>query len=213
MEDIINHAIDFVRNFFEGDFTGHDYSHTMRVFSLATKLARDENAQLQIVQLAALLHDVDDRKISPETTDGLINARTFLKNQALDESLIEQICHIISQVSFRGKDSTEPDNIEGMCVQDADRLDALGAVGIARAFAYGGANHRVMYDPSVPPAVNMSEDEYYRSKSTTLNHFYEKLFLLKDMMSTPSAKAIAEGREEYMKGFVERFLLEWESEC
>ncbi len=210
MDLVVNDAIEYVRSFFEGDFTGHDFSHTMRVFSLATKIAKIENARLQIVQLAALLHDVDDRKLSPHTTEELINARTFLKSQNLDESVIEHICHIITQVSFKGKDSVTPDTIEGMCVQDADRLDALGAVGIARAFAYGGANHRAMYDPLVPPAVNMSEEEYFQSKSTTLNHFYEKLFLLKDMMNTPTARYIAEKREEYMKGFVERFLFEWE---
>lgn len=206
---MINNTINYIKIFFASDFTGHDFMHSMRVYKMATKLAEAEGADVFITSLSALLHDVDDRKISPDTADKLTNARDYLKLQGVDSTAIDRICAVIKQISFMGKDSLVPDTIEGKCVQDADRLDALGAVGIARAFAYGGAHKRAMYDPEIKPVLNMSEQEYYSSQGTTLNHFYEKLFLLKDLMNTESAKKIATKREEFMKNFVEEFLCEW----
>lgn len=207
---IINNAIEYIRGIFSEDFTGHDFQHTMRVYKVATLLAEKEGADVFAVQLSALLHDVDDRKLSPSTAENLHNARAFMKEQGIDSETAERICRIIRQVSFKGTDSVVPDTLEGKCVQDADRLDALGAVGIARAFAYGGAHHRAMYDPEIPPRLNMGEKEYFSSESTTVNHFYEKLFLLKDMMNTKTAREIAQRREQFMKDFIEQFLKEWE---
>lgn len=207
---LIESTIAYVKEIFATDFSGHDFFHTMRVYQMATKLALAENADLQTVQLAALLHDVDDRKLSPETCENKDRAVAFMRSQNLAEEMIETIKQIIGEVSFMGKDSVVPKTLEGKCVQDADRLDALGAMGIARAFAYGGNHNRVMYDPEIKPALNMSKEEYQNHVSTTVNHFYEKLFLLKDMMNTDSAKAIAEHRERYMKEYIDEFMDEWE---
>ena len=207
---LINNTIEYVKEVFETDFSGHDFFHTMRVYKMATKLAIKENADLEVVQLAALLHDVDDRKLSPETCENKDRAVAFMRSQKLPEDKIEKIKEMIEEVSFMGKDSVVPTTLEGKCVQDADRLDALGAMGIARAFAYGGNHNRVMYDPEILPALNMSKDEYRNHASTTVNHFYEKLFLLKDMMNTESAKRIAGHREQYMKEYIDEFMDEWE---
>lgn len=207
---LIESTIAYVREIFATDFSGHDFFHTMRVYQMATTIAMKENANLQIVQLAALLHDVDDRKLSPETCENKDRAVAFMRSQNLAEEMIEKIKQIIGEVSFMGKDSVVPKTLEGKCVQDADRLDALGAMGIARAFAYGGNHNRVMYDPEIPPALNMSKEEYQNHVSTTVNHFYEKLFLLKDMMNTGCAKRIAGHREQYMKEYIDEFLAEWD---
>ena len=210
INSIINRAIEYVKSVFESDFSGHDYFHTLRVFNMAMRLAREEGADLEIVGLSALLHDVDDRKLSPATCANKDNARGFLMSNGVDEDKINTIVKIIGEISYAGKDSVVPDTIEGKCVQDADRLDAIGAIGIARAFAYGGNHNRYMHHPEIEPKVNMSAEEYHKSNSTTINHFYEKLFNLKDMMNTESAKIIAESREKYMKEFVDIFLQEWD---
>lgn len=208
--DIIENALQYVKKFFEQEFSGHDYFHTIRVYKMATHIAEKENANMEIVQLAALLHDVDDRKLSPETCERKTNARRFLAENGVDASTIDDICRIIGEISYAGKDSVIPSTLEGKCAQDADRLDAIGAIGIARAFAYGGHHNRQMYDPEIKPNVNMGKEEYYNSQSTTINHFYEKLFLLTDLMNTPTAKEIAKARERYMKAYIEEFMNEWE---
>ena len=207
-KEIIDCAAEYVKEKFENEYSGHDWFHTLRVFKTATRIAEAEGADIVTVQLAALLHDVDDRKLSPETYEDKANARSFLSANNVDESRIDEICRIIGEISFA--ESCVPSTLEGKCVQDADRLDAIGAIGIARAFAYGGNHNRLMYHPDVKPNLNMSKEEYVNSKSTTLNHFYEKLFKLTDMMNTDTAKSIAREREEYMKGFVDEFLNEWE---
>ena len=207
---IIDDVLRFVENVFKGESCGHDYFHTLRVYNTATKIAKQENADLRVVQLAALLHDVDDIKLSPETHEEKKIAVTFLKGHGVTEEEIKTICTIIDEVSFKGTDSVVPTTVEGKCVQDADRLDAIGAIGVARAFAYGGNHKRVMHDPDEMPALNMNADEYRKHVSTTINHFYEKLFLLKEMMNTATAREIAERREEYMKSFVTQFLAEWD---
>ncbi len=209
-EMIIKDAIEFVKNTFHDDYSGHDYFHTLRVYKMATRIAEQENANLIIVQLAALLHDVDDIKLSPKTYVNKNRAIDFLRKQGVSEAMIKTICNIITEVSFRGTDSTEPETIEGKCVQDADRLDAMGAIGIARAFAYGGSHHRIMYDPEIKPIVNMNATQYQSHVSTTINHFYEKLFRIKELMNTDTAKKIAEQREDYMKIHISEFLDEWD---
>lgn len=137
---------------------------------------------------------------------------TFLKGEKVPDSVITRICNIIEEVSFAGQDSKIPNTVEGKCVQDADRLDALGAIGIARTFAYGGNHNRDIYNPHIPPKLDMTKDEYAKHDSTSINHFYEKLFVLKDLMNTEYAKKIAEKRENYMKAYIEEFKMEWDGQ-
>lgn len=209
-EEIINQALEYVKKIFENDFSGHDYFHTLRVFKMATHIATEEKANLEIVQLAALLHDVDDIKLSPQTHAQKINARRFLAANNFPETTICNICQIIDEVSYLGNDSVTPKTLEGKCVQDADRLDALGAVGIARAFAYGGNHNRLMYHPDIKPKMNMGKEEYINHISTTVNHFYEKLFKLTELINTSTARKIATEREAYMKNFIAEFMDEWD---
>ena len=197
-----------MREKFENEYSGHDWFHTLRVFKNATRIAEAEGADLVTVQLAALLHDVDDRKLSPETYEDKANAREFLSENNFDAGRIEVICRIIGEISFA--ENCVPSTLESKCVQDADRLDAIGAIGIARAFAYGGNHNRLMYHPDIAPNPNMTKEEYFKSKSTTVNHFYEKLFKLTDMMNTDKARSIAKERDAYMKDFIAEFLNEWE---
>lgn len=206
---IIEAAKKYIEEIFKNDFSGHDYFHSIRVYNTAVKIADEEKADSLIVSLAALLHDVDDRKLSPQTYEKKDNAVKFLKSQSICESDIKTICKIIDEVSFNGTDTVVPSSIEGKCVQDADRLDAIGAIGIARAFAYGGNHNREIYNPDIPPALGMTKEQYKNHVSTSLNHFYEKLFLLKGMMNTNAAKKIAEKRDNFMKAYVDEFLFEW----
>ena len=182
----------------------------MRVYKMAVKLAKKENACIGIVALVSLLHDVDDEKLSPETYKNKDNARNFLRSHNVQEDSIGKICRIIDEVSFVGTDSVVPDSIEGKCVQDADRLDGIGAIGIARTFAYGGNRGLEIYNPEIKPKLGMSKDEYRTNKGTSFNHFFEKLFLLKDMMNTESARRVAIERENFMRSFTEEFLVEWD---
>lgn len=210
--DIIEAAIAYVRELFDGESSGHDSFHTMRVYRTAAYLAGQERADAEITRLAALLHDVDDRKLSPETSENLDRATAFLKAQGVEPVNIERICKIIREVSFAGEDSVVPTTIEGKCVQDADRLDALGAIGIARTFAYGGSHHRPLYDPAILPKQNMTKEEYYTHVSPSLNHFYEKLFLLEGMMNTAIGRQLARSRTDFMRAYVDEFLQEWDGQ-
>lgn len=210
---MIQKAEDYVRQIFAGDASGHDAEHTFRVCRLALSLAREEGADPEITALAALLHDVDDRKLSPDTAHGLLRARGFLEDQGMDETRIRRILTVISQVSFRGTDSVVPSTVEGKCVQDADRLDAMGAIGIARTFAYGGSRGRPIYTPGEEPRLNMDGKAYEnRTDGCSLNHFYEKLLLLKDRMNTGTGKRLAMHRHQVLKEFLEEFRKEWEAE-
>ena len=210
MSLIIDKCLEFVKDFFKNEYSGHDFYHTYRVYNIAKKIAVKEKANSEIVMLAALLHDVDDIKISPNTYENKDHARNFLKINNIDSNTINLICNIIDEISYKGTDSVIPTTIEGKIVQDADRLDAIGAIGIARAFAYGGNHNRVMYDSTIKPNLEMNEEEYRNHVSTTINHFYEKLFNLKDLMNTNTGKELAISKDEYMRDFVKRFLEEWE---
>ncbi|RRD95304.1 HD domain-containing protein [Clostridiales bacterium COT073_COT-073] len=209
--EIIEKAKEYIKTLFSHEFSGHDYHHTMRVQKMAERLAKEEGADVFVVGLTALLHDVDDIKLSPDTHEEKENAVRFMRQVNLETDIINRVCMIIEEISFGGK-SVMPTTIEGKCVQDADRLDALGAIGIARAFAFGGNHQRQMHHPEIAPNLNMSKEEYRKAKSTTINHFYEKLFRLKALMNTKSGKQIAEQREVFMKDFLEEFMREWDGE-
>ena len=193
---MIQRATEYITELFAGDFSGHDADHTLRVYRLAVRLGSAEGADTETVALAALLHDADDRKLSPETCEGKLRARAFLEKEGLPEDRIQEILTIIGEVSFRGTDSVVPGTVEGKCVQDADRLDAIGAVGIGRAFAFGGSRGRRMHDPDGA------------DKTATVEHFYDKLFKLKDLMTTPTGKCLARQRDEFMHSFLEQFYAE-----
>ena len=210
---MVNNALEYIKEIFSGDSSGHDYYHTVRVYRIATEIAEQEYVDVNIVQLAALLHDVDDKKLSPETHATKKNAVDFMTANGVDADIINIVCKIIDEVSFAGTDSVVPSTIEGKCVQDADRLDAIGAIGIARTFAYGGSRGRKIYDPDIKPRIGMSKEEYQKNmNSTSINHFYEKLLLLKDMMNTTAGKKLAEHRQAVMQEFLNEFMAEWKGE-
>ncbi len=198
-----------VKQIFSKDYTGHDYFHTERVYRNAMMLASHFVCDDEVIMLAALLHDVDDPKIVQ--TEDNYNARSIMQDNNVDLEKMNQVIEIIKKISFKGRGIDRPSTLEGQIVQDADRLDALGAIGIARAFAYGGAHQRKMYDPEIEPVREMDELKYRSSNGTTINHFYEKLFLLKDLMNTDIAKEIAEKKTEIMKNYLAQFLKEWNS--
>jgi len=207
--EIVEDAIEYVKEFFEDIKDGHDAYHTIRVYNIADKIAIEEKANIEIVRLVALLHDVDDRKIVGKDNN-LNNAKNFLKAHKVDKETIEKICDIIKQVSFVGEDSVVPDTLEGKIVQDADRLDAIGAIGIARCFAYQASHGGQMHNPDIQYKEHMSKEEYENYKTTSINHFYEKLLKLKDMMNTETAKKIAKERHNIMKEYLNNFLAEWD---
>ena len=209
MKQVIENAKKYVKELFEKEYSGHDYFHTLRVYQLAKEIAIKEDANAEITELVALLHDVDDIKLSPTTHKNKDNARKFLIENNIQKEVVDLICDNISEISYKGVDTIPGKTIEARIVQDADRLDALGALGIARAFAYGGHHQRVMYDPDIKPCLNMTEEEYRKHVSTTINHFYEKLFNLKKLMNTKTAKEMAIDRENYMKEYLTRFIDEW----
>ncbi len=194
-----------------GEGSGHDWFHVERVTRTARLLAEREGADQDVVQLAALLHDVGDQKFhGGDETVGPRMAREWLESHFLDPDVIDHVESIIRDLSFKGAGVPTPmSTVEGKCVQDADRLDAIGAIGIARAFAYGGYKGRELYDPAVPPQRHDSFEAYKKSSAPTINHFYEKLLLLKDLMNTASARALAEERHKFMETFLDQFYAEW----
>jgi uncharacterized protein len=210
-QEIIQRTADYVKREFQNDSSGHDWWHIHRVWSSALAICAGEKADAFVVQLAALLHDLDDWKFNEGTDEIPHRARAWLESCSLDPHIIEQVCEIILHISFKGAGAeNEMGSLEGKIVQDADRLDALGAIGIARAFAYGGYRNRPMYDPDTPPQIHASFEEYRNSRSATINHFYEKLLLLKGRMNTPAAKRIAGQRHEVMLRYLDQFMNEWE---
>ncbi len=210
-KEIIAKTEAFVKNTLHGD-SGHDWWHIQRVRNVALNLAVEENADLFIVELAALLHDIADHKFhNGDITIGPKIAHDWLSSIEVEKEIIGHVCRIIKDISFKGAEvSTPMHSIEGKVVQDADRLDALGAIGIARAFSYGGFKNRELYNPNIPPTLHSSFEAYKKDNGHTINHFYEKLFLLKDRMNTKSGRNLAEERHRFMEEYVQQFLKEWD---
>lgn len=209
-KDLLEKTLLYIQERFQNDYSGHDYYHSIRVYKLATSICKGENADIEIVQLAALLHDVDDYKLFGGNVGTSSNAEAFLMSNKIAGIQIKAICDIIASISFKGTDTQIPRSLEGKIVQDADRLDAIGAIGIARTFAYGGSKNRSMHIPNEKPREDMNVEEYTKSNGTTINHFYEKLLKLKALMNTETAKTLAESRHKYMENFLNEFLNEWE---
>lgn len=191
----------YALDFFAQDASGHDWHHTMRVRHTAVRIAVEEGADEGIVALAALLHDVDDAKISAQTADGLLNARSFMEWQGVAEEDCAAVLAAIREVSFTKNGAAAPSSVEAACVRDADRLDAIGAIGVARAFAFGGAHGRALHDPDG------------KNQTATTDHFHEKLFKLKDLMCTDSGRRIAAHRDAVTREFLDEFLREWDGEA
>ena len=200
-----------IRSRFAEEASGHDWHHIHRVWRLAPKIAVAEGARLDVVELAALVHDIADWKFhGGDDAIGPREAGRLLREEGASDTLVEQVVEVVATISFKGAGVRQPmRTLEGQCVQDADRLDAIGAIGIARCFAYGGHAGRLMYDPEVPPVLHATADAYKAAKGTSVNHFYEKLFLLKDRMNTATGMVLAQERHRFMESFVERFLEEW----
>ncbi|MEH7236487.1 HD domain-containing protein [Bacillus sp. JJ1562] len=199
----------FVKNILQHDSGGHDWWHIDRVRKAAIQLGVKEKANLFIIEMAALLHDVADEKLNDSEEEGLRKVRDWLTSIQIAESEQEEILEIISTMSFKGGNRPPMKTIEGQIVQDADRLDAIGAIGIARTFAYAGAHGDLMYDPDLPYRENLTKEEYRNGKSTAVNHFYEKLLKLKDTLNTNAAKEVAQERHDFMLAFLDQFYKEW----
>jgi len=212
--EIIQNTIAFVKETLQGAEGGHDWFHIERVYKNALLIANDETVDVFIVSLGALLHDIADSKFhNGDETVGPKKARAFLENQQVKETVIAHVEQIIKNISYKGgnfiQNFTSP---ELAVIQDADRLDAIGAIGIARTFNYGGFKNREIYNPAVSPNLKMSKKEYKKSTAPTINHFYEKLLLLKDKMNTKTGLRIATDRHKFMKVFLTQFYAEWNGE-
>ena len=213
-ETVIQKTIDFVKEVLSDAEGGHDWWHIYRVWKLSKHIAQTENVNMFIVELGALLHDIADFKFYEGDEEiGPRKAREFLSSLNIQEDVIIHIENIISNISFKGGKHTQKfKSPELDVVQDADRLDAMGAIGVARTFNYSGHKGREIYNPEIKPNLNMTKEEYKNSNAPTLNHFYEKLLLLKDRMNTNTGKSMAENRHKYMEQFLDEFHKEWNGE-
>jgi len=211
MSNIIQNTIQFVKEKLEGAEAGHDWFHIERVWKLSKKIAQAEDCNLEVVELSALLHDIADPKFhNGDETVALKISREFLESQNVEEEIIQQVLFIIQNISFKNRNEVPADlPIELKIVQDADRIDAIGAIGVARTFNFGGFKNNLMYHPDIQPKLNMSKEEYKKSNGTTINHFYEKLLLLKNLMNTNEGKKLAEERHLFMLTFLDQFMKEW----
>lgn len=216
-QQMIERTTKFVQEFLQKDYTGHDWWHIQRVRTLALRIAMEEGADLFIVEMAALLHDISDYKFFPGNEQKGKNVlREFLNTLPLFSDMAQIIMDISANISYMKTLPGEkkiPENVktlEFMVVSDADRLDAMGAVGIARAFTYGGYFHRAIYDPNIPPNPDISQQEYQVTNAPSINHFYEKLLKLKDCMYTSCARKLAYGRHRFLEQYLSRFYAEWE---
>lgn len=211
-EKIIDQTVTFVKQTLADAEGGHDWFHIYRVWKSAKQLAISEEVNLFVVELGALLHDIADSKFhNGDEEVGPRIAKEFLTSLLVDEETIAHVVNIINNISFKGgKETQEFKSLELDVVQDADRMDAIGAIGIARTFNYGGHKNRAIYDPAIPPNLNMTKEEYKNSDAPTINHFYEKLLLLKNRMNTKAGIAMAEKRHAFMELYLEEFYAEWE---
>ncbi len=211
---LIDNTILFVKQKLENAEAGHDWFHIERVYKNALLIAEGEACDLTIVKLGALLHDIADSKFNDgDESIGPKLAQSFLESQKASKEVIEHVVNIIENISFKGGNFEKKFTSKELeIVQDADRLDAIGAIGIARTFNYGGFKNRPLYNPSIAPKLKMTKEEYKNSEAPTINHFYEKLLLLKDKMNTETGKRIAEERHKFMELFLSQFYAEWEGE-
>jgi uncharacterized protein len=214
-QEIIRKTESFVQDTLQGSEAGHDWSHIERVVRNARTIAAGEKADPLVIELAALLHDIADSKFHNGNEElGPERSERFLKGLDLPSELVDHVVNIVRNVSF--KNELDPskedrfDSIELQVLKDADRLDAMGAIGVARAFHYGGYKNRALYDPSIKPVEKQSKEQYKTSKAPTINHFYEKLLLLKDKMNTQTGRKMAEERHAFMESFLDHFYREWE---
>lgn len=211
---MIQQTIDYVKSELKNAEGGHDWWHIYRVWKTAKQIAASEPVDHQVVELGALLHDIADSKFhNGDETIGPRKATEFLTSIGVEQKTIDHVILIIQNISFGGGNFEKKfHSPELAVVQDADRLDALGAIGIARTFNYGGFKNRAIYDPNIPPELNMTKAEYKKSTAPSINHFYEKLLLLKDKMNTPTGKKMAEQRHQFMETYLEQFYQEWEGQ-
>lgn len=213
-EELILRTREYVKQELIDAEGGHDWFHVERVYNNARLILKHEIADKTVVLLGALLHDIADYKFhNGDESVGPSKTKEFLVSIGASTDIIDQVVSIIENVSYKGGNSTSPFHSRELeIVQDADRLDALGAIGIARTFNYGGYKNRPLYDPSIPPNLSMTKEEYKNSNAPTINHFYEKLLRLKDLMNTETGRRLAEERHQYMEGFLEQFFSEWRGE-
>lgn len=213
-ESAIEKTVEFVKDTLKSAEGGHDWWHILRVWNLSKQIAKNENANMLVVELGALLHDIADSKFyNGDEEIGPEKASHFLESINVEKNIIEQVEMIIRNISFKNNlDKEEIRSPELDVVRDADRLDAMGAIGIARTFNFGGYKNREMYNPDIKPNMEMDSIEYKKKNGPTINHFYEKLLLLKDLMNTKTGKKMAEERHKYMEDFLEEFYKEWNGE-
>jgi uncharacterized protein len=214
MSELINSTISFVKSKLKDAEGGHDWFHIERVYKNALLIAKEEDCNITVVELGALLHDIADSKFHDgDETIGPETARNFLESEKAPSEIIDHVINIIENISYKGGNFEKKFTSKELdIVQDADRLDAIGAIGIARTFNYGGFKNRPLYNPEIAPNLQMTKEEYKASESPTLNHFYEKLLLLKDKMNTETGGKIALQRHQYMEGFLTQFYAEWNGE-
>lgn len=215
-DSLIEKTAEMLQKKFEHEHTGHDWFHIFRVWQMARRIAISEKADLQTVELAALLHDLADwKEHNGNYLIGEQAAAEWLEKNHADSTLIQKVCEAIRHVSYKGPTTTHvPPTLEGKIVQDADRLDAIGAIGMIRAISFGASKERILYDPAILPKTNMNQEEFSKrtinpKDDTTINHFYEKLLLVKDRLNTKTAREIATGRHTFMERFLEQFYAEW----
>ncbi|RSK49726.1 HD domain-containing protein [Bacillus canaveralius] len=214
MNQIIKLSEQFVKESLKNDVTGHDWHHIDRVRKNALNIAdREQRGELFVIEMAALLHDIADEKLNVSSEAGKIKLLAFIDTLNLGKAIKEHILDIIFSISFKGGNNQELASIEAEIVQDADRLDAIGAIGIARTFAYGGSKGQPIYDPHIQIREKMTVEEYRNGKTSSIHHFYEKLLKLKDRLNTDAAKQLAESRHEFMEQFLKEFHSEWNGEA